>query len=59
MTTHCQNEVKSELRNQPGWAEIEDSNNVIGLLLLIQDLPQSKTLDKQGTMSLVENDPPM
>ena len=38
VTTHCPSEVKSEQRNQPRWAEIEDGNDVIALLLLLRDL---------------------
>ena len=55
VTTHCPSEVKTELQNQPGWAGIKNGINVIGLLLLIRDLLQKKMPDKQGTMSLVEN----
>ena len=56
VASHCPSEVMAELRNQPDWTEIEDSNDVIGLLLLIRDLSQNKTSDTQGTMALVEND---
>ena len=56
VASHCPSEVMAELRNQPDWTEIEDSNDVIGLLLLVRDLSQNKTSDKQGTIALVEND---